>query len=247
MRSTFPSLHAWCHHALRFHIFLINFIMTAFAPRLRAMLSSMLFESNMMINYSPIVPRRGPQTLPRSPHHQQMMSRTVASSSAAAAPPPSTSPVPKTRIGVIGAGQMGEALIRGFLKSGAASPGRICASVASFERRELLSGLGIGNIFDSAASGGAVGVAQHSDVIFLGVKPQAMGPVLEALRPVVEPHHLIISIAAGIKLSTLESALNEGARVVRVMPNTPCLVQSAASAYALGTHATQSDADLVSR
>jgi pyrroline-5-carboxylate reductase len=72
-----------------------------------------------------------------------------------------------------------------------------------------------------------------------------MGTVLAALGPHVTPHHLVISIAAGVRLETLEAALGAGARVVRVMPNTPCLVAAGASAYALGAHATQADADLV--
>lgn len=58
------------------------------------------------------------------------------------------------------------------------------------------------------------------------VKPQGMKPVLEALAPHLQPgRHLVISIAAGIRLATMEAALGPGARVVRVMPNTPCLVQ----------------------
>ena len=119
--------------------------------------------------------------------------------------------------------------------------------MATFERRQALSELGIGNIFDDATAGGAADVALHSDVIILGVKPQAMAPVLEALVPVIQPHHLVISIAAGIRLSTLEQSLGGTARVVRVMPNTPCLIQSAASAYALGKNATEEDSDLVHR
>jgi pyrroline-5-carboxylate reductase len=140
---------------------------------------------------------------------------------------------------------MGEALIRGFLDAGVTTPGRICASVATFERQEKLQGLGIGNIFEDATESGAASIAQNSDVIFLGVKPQVMDPILDALAPVLQPHHLVISIAAGIKISSLESKLGQGVRIVRVMPNTPSLIRSGASAYALGTHATQEDADLV--
>jgi pyrroline-5-carboxylate reductase len=177
----------------------------------------------------------------------QPIQRNARHVTAAASPSGAPSSSPKTRVGIIGAGQMGEALIRGFLDAGAASPGRICASVATFERREKLASLGIGNIFEDATEGGAAAIAENSDVIFLGVKPQIMSPILDSLAPVLEPHHLVISIAAGIKISTLEKQLGQGVRVVRVMPNTPCLVRSGASAYALGTHATQEDADLVHR
>ena len=151
----------------------------------------------------------------------------------------------KETIGFIGAGQMGEALIRGFLSSGVSSAGRICASVRTFERRDLLESLGIGNIHDDALAGGAQAVAAESDIIFVGVKPQAMHPVLRALAPHVTPRHLVVSLAAGVKIGTIEGLLGGGARVVRMMPNTPCLVQAGASAYALGSAATPRDADLV--
>lgn len=141
---------------------------------------------------------------------------------------------------------MGEALMRGFLNSGVSSPGRLCASVANIERKQLLSAMGIGNVFDDACEGGAADVARFSDVIILGVKPQAMTPILDALAPEIDAKkHLVISIAAGVRIATIEKALGSNARVVRVMPNTPCLVGCGASAYALGSHATQEDADLV--
>jgi pyrroline-5-carboxylate reductase len=84
-------------------------------------------------------------------------------------------------------------------------------------------------------------VAACSDIIFLGVKPQNMPQVLAALAPHVGPHHLIISIAAGVTLPTYEAALPEGTRVIRIMPNTPMLVQRGASAYCLGRWATEED------
>jgi pyrroline-5-carboxylate reductase len=149
------------------------------------------------------------------------------------------------RIGFIGAGQMGEALIRGFLSSGLSSAGRISAAVRSFERREILEQLGIGAVFGDAVEGGAAEVAKFSDIIFLGVKPQALPSVLAALAPHLEPRHLIISIAAGVRLARLEEELGPGSRVIRVMPNTPCLVRCGASAYAVGKAATTRDAEVV--
>jgi hypothetical protein len=83
-----------------------------------------------------------------------------------------------SRIGFIGAGQMGEALIRGFIKAGMSTAGRISASVSTIERRELLSAMGINNVFDDAAEGGAAGVAGTSDVIFLGVRCRRLDAAL---------------------------------------------------------------------
>lgn len=149
------------------------------------------------------------------------------------------------RIGFIGAGQMGEALIRGFLKSKASTPGRICCSVRDLERQDALERIGIGSIFGDATATGSKDVCEFARIVFLCTKPQAMPEVLACLAPHITPDHLVVSIAAGITLSTLEEALGQGTRVVRVMPNTPALVQSGASAYALGKHATQHDADAV--
>ena len=73
------------------------------------------------------------------------------------------------------------------------------------------------------------------------VKPQYLDSILEALTPHLEPRHLLISIAAGVRIASLEANLPEGTRVVRVMPNTPCLIGQAASAYVLGNHATLED------
>ncbi len=85
----------------------------------------------------------------------------------------------------------------------------------------------------------------HAAAAAAQVKPQAMGSVLRSLGPHVTQDHLVISIAAGVRIATLEAALGAGARVVRVMPNTPCLIQQGASAYALGASASPADADLV--
>ncbi|NMC21899.1 MAG: pyrroline-5-carboxylate reductase, partial [Thermogutta sp.] len=82
-------------------------------------------------------------------------------------------------------------------------------------------------------------------VIFLAVKPQSMNDLLAELAGQTAPDRLIVSIAAGVSLAKMESALGKNRRVVRVMPNTPCLVGQGATGYALGSCATEEDGRLV--
>jgi len=84
-------------------------------------------------------------------------------------------------------------------------------------------------------------VIKNSDIIFIAVKPQVIDSVLEELK---DTSKLIISIAAGVKLKKLESKLKK-ARVVRVMPNTPCLVGEMAAGFAMGKGCKDNDIKIV--
>jgi pyrroline-5-carboxylate reductase len=91
-------------------------------------------------------------------------------------------------------------------------------------------------------------VADHADLVVLATKPQSMNEVLIELAPRLGPgkaEPLIVSIAAGISLDSLQNGLAGYSRLVRVMPNTPCLVGSGASAYALGSGVRPHDERLV--
>lgn len=144
------------------------------------------------------------------------------------------------RVGFIGAGQMATALAQGFLSAGVLSPERITAADAYATAGERFQSATAAKVLPSNRD-----VCAQSDVIFLAVKPQQMAAVLAEIRPAVERRHLIVSIAAGVALKTLETGLGADRRVIRVMPNTPCLVASGASAYALGSQATGEDGTLV--
>jgi pyrroline-5-carboxylate reductase len=85
------------------------------------------------------------------------------------------------------------------------------------------------------------GLAEASEIIFIAVKPQDIQGVLEAIRGT---DRLVISIAAGVAISRIETACPQ-ARVVRVMPNTPCLVSAMAAGYAFGSKIRQEDRALV--
>jgi pyrroline-5-carboxylate reductase len=146
----------------------------------------------------------------------------------------------KKRIGFIGGGKMGEALINGILRAGLSTSDKIMVSDVDKKRLQILEKeAGIKTTQDNKK------ITSDSDIIILAVKPNMMGSVLDELNSEITSKHLVISIAAGVPLSFMESSLNEGCRVVRVMPNTPCLVGETAAGYALGKNATQADGKLV--
>ena len=91
-------------------------------------------------------------------------------------------------------------------------------------------------------------VASTSDVVVVCVKPTIVGRVLQDLRPCVTPESpLITSVALGVTLSSMEDALPPEARVIRIMPNTPALVELGASVFTRGTHTTSEDAELTQK
>ena len=144
------------------------------------------------------------------------------------------------RFAFIGGGNMAEALLKGLLSGLHVDPLHITATDVIPERlRYLHTTYGISTSTDNPQA-----VRDHT-VIVLAVKPQTMPAVLEAIAPVVTREKLVISIAAGITLSTLQNALGPDRRVIRVMPNTPALVLSGAAGISPGRAATPQDVALV--
>ncbi|MFO8240102.1 MAG: pyrroline-5-carboxylate reductase [Dissulfuribacterales bacterium] len=143
-------------------------------------------------------------------------------------------------LGFIGGGQMAEALIKGMLSKKILKPGQITASDLTENRRNYLKRSFQINITSENREAVA-----GSDIIILAVKPQVISTILEEIGPIVSRNHIIVSIAAGITIHSLEKRLPKGTKVVRVMPNTPVLVQAGATAICKGTAARQSDLDIV--
>jgi len=138
-------------------------------------------------------------------------------------------------IGLVGAGKMATALALAWKERGLA--GKLIASDPYPAAREAFARVTGATVTDENAS-----VLQLADVVILAIKPQKLDEVLAPLREGAAPPRLVISILAGISTARLEKALGHG-RVVRVMPNTPCLVGESATGFCLGTGATQADAD----
>ncbi|MGQ0635156.1 MAG: pyrroline-5-carboxylate reductase [Planctomycetaceae bacterium] len=142
--------------------------------------------------------------------------------------------------GFIGAGKMATALARGLCAAGMAAPERIVASdVLPLARRQFAEETGARAIESN------VEVARSCEVLVLAVKPQQFDAILAELAPHLEVRHLVISIAAGVPLEKLAQVLGRDRRLVRVMPNTPCLVSASASAFCTGGAATAEDAQTV--
>lgn len=146
------------------------------------------------------------------------------------------------RFAFIGGGNMGEALIKGLLSGLGVNPQHIMATDVIPERRHYMH-----TTYGITASGDNRQAVKESDVIVLAVKPQVMPEVLEEMAPVLDGEKLVISIAAGITLQTLQRALGDSRRVVRVMPNTPALVLAGAAGISPGPAATPQDIVLVER
>ena len=142
-------------------------------------------------------------------------------------------------VGFLGAGQMATALAVGWARAGLLDPAR---SVASDPSPAARSSFGQATGVPTAATNAEV--VSACDVLILAVKPQVLPVVLADLRPHLAPRHLLVSIAAGVTLKALGEASGE-ARVVRVMPNTPCLVGASAAGFSLGARATPHDAATV--
>lgn len=141
----------------------------------------------------------------------------------------------KFEAGFIGGGNMAEAIIRGMIAAGT-DPAAIAVSEPNAARRRTLV-----RKFGVAGVEGNVDVASASSVVVLAVKPQIMAVVLEGLKGNVGKRTLVVSIAAGVKIKALEKGLGEGVRVIRAMPNTPCLVGRGATVLAAGTFAKRVD------
>ena len=138
-------------------------------------------------------------------------------------------------IGFIGGGNMAEAMIKGLV-----SAGRARASLAVYEplaarRKFLRSRYGIRVVRSNAE------LVEDSDVAVLAVKPQVLMDIVEEMAPVIDRKTLVVSIAAGVRLAKLEKGLGAGKRVVRVMPNTPCLVGKGMSVLCPGSFARPTD------
>jgi pyrroline-5-carboxylate reductase len=147
-------------------------------------------------------------------------------------------------LGVIGAGNMAEAIVRGVLSGKLYRADQIIAADISPQRRELFEKqLGIHAVADNAEA------ARDAHTVIFSVKPQQLQAALGGLGQAMSQSTLVISIMAGVSSARIEQALGGGKpwRVIRTMPNTPMLVGEGMVAVAAGAHATAGDVALARR
>ena len=133
-------------------------------------------------------------------------------------------------IGVLGTGKMGEALLSGMLRAGVPKADVIAAARRPARASELRDAHGIEVLTAAEAAG-------RADTLIITVKPQDMAVLLAEIAPVMPAGRLVISVAAGITTAFIERRLPGTVPVVRVMSNTPVLVDEAMSVISAGTHA----------
>ena len=147
--------------------------------------------------------------------------------------------LPVKKIALIGAGKLGEAILSGMLGSQLVAVGRVAATVAHQPRADYLAekyGIKAGTNNSDAVSG--------ADMVLICLKPQQVKGFLQEVKKSLRKDAVIISAAASVTTALIESALGRPSRVVRAMPNTPCLIRHGMVAIAGGKHATPADVSL---
>ncbi|MGY1619373.1 pyrroline-5-carboxylate reductase [Geodermatophilus sp. SYSU D00691] len=139
-------------------------------------------------------------------------------------------------LAIVGGGKIGEALLSGLIRR--SGPDGIVVCERSAERAAELEGrYGVPAVDLADAAG-------RARTLLLAVKPQDIGTLLGRLAEHVDPaRHLVVSVAAGVPTTTIEAALPPGTPVVRVMPNTPALVDEGMSVLSAGAHAGEEHLD----
>lgn len=130
---------------------------------------------------------------------------------------------------IIGAGVMGETLLSGLVRAGRRVDNLLVGEKREERARELIERYGVSVVSNLEA-------VQKADTVALVVKPQDMEAVLDEIGPALRPGQLLVSLAAGITTSFIESRVPEGVAVVRAMPNTPALVDEGMAAISPGSH-----------
>lgn len=145
------------------------------------------------------------------------------------------------KIGFIGTGNMGSAMIGGMISKEKVSPDRIYISDRSSESLEKISSKWKGVHCTKRNRD----IAEQADIIFIAVKPHIYSSVIKEISSLVDDSKLIVTIAAGITIDAAEEMFGKTVKIVRTMPNTPALVGAGVTAYCCNTHVTTEEETLI--
>ncbi|HXG93414.1 MAG TPA: pyrroline-5-carboxylate reductase [Blastocatellia bacterium] len=143
------------------------------------------------------------------------------------------------RLAVLGAGKLGETLIKGLVEAGVIDVSNVVAT-AGHQRRldQLKERFGVSGTLSNKMA------AESADIIILSVKPQTVPTVLSEIADALKPSQLLISVAASVSSAFIEKHLDLAVPVIRAMPNTPCLLNKGMTGIAAGSNASREHVEL---
>jgi pyrroline-5-carboxylate reductase len=136
-------------------------------------------------------------------------------------------------IAILGAGNMGSALMKGIINAKLTPPKKIIASDVNLAKLQSLA-----TEWKVRTTPEIKEAVREADIILLCVKPQTLSQVLEMVKESIQPNHLVISIVAGMRISFIQQMLGMNLGIVRAMPNIAATVDEGAAAVAFGKHVT---------
>ncbi|MDY6825835.1 MAG: pyrroline-5-carboxylate reductase [Bacillota bacterium] len=145
-----------------------------------------------------------------------------------------------SNIGILGCGAMGSALAKGMVKRGGIDPSSLYLFDLNKERQKQLA-----DELKAVSSDGYNALVSECRFIFIAVKPQDTEALLYSIKPSIKADQIIISIAAGITIKYIEGCLSSGAKVIRLMPNTPCLIGEGTIVISIGDDITEEEFNIV--
>jgi pyrroline-5-carboxylate reductase len=135
------------------------------------------------------------------------------------------------KLAVLGVGKIGEALIRALVERGGLAPGDVTGTAGREESLERIERLRVRAVKSNADA------VKGASIVVIAVKPTVVPQVAREIAPALAKGTLVVSVAASVTTAALEAALGDGVPVVRVMPNTPCLLGEGMSVLARGRNA----------
>ena len=146
------------------------------------------------------------------------------------------------KIGFIGCGNMGTAMIKGILESGMLQPSELMASALSMATRQKIK-----NELKIQLADTNQAVVEFADIVFLAVKPQYYEQVITEIRDTADERQIFVSIAPGRTLEWLDGMFGKPVKLVRTMPNTPAMVKEGMTAYCVGEQVTEQEKQEIAR